>query len=197
MAKRTVGDWDGEGKREAGAAELGEALSALSKSMAAQAKELAARLMESGSSAPRVDGLGSGGGAGGGPPGSGGGGGGRPFGLRRGERAAVLPRPDALRGSGAAARGRHGDDAKAAKRWAEKLCRLLEAGRMDDVLGAAPARRGSRGTRQGGPLPVRAARQVAFWQCACPEEVEKATSARRHVGNRRFLATEIADAAEP
>ena len=97
----------------------------------------------------------------------------------------------------AAARGRHGDDAKAAKRWAEKLCRLLEAGRMDDVLGAAPPRRGSRGTRQGGPLPVRAARQVAFWQCACPEEVEKATSARRHVGNRRFLATEIADAAEP
>ena len=57
MAKRTVGDWDGEGKREAGAAELDEALSALSKSMAAQAKELAARLMESGSSAPRVDGL--------------------------------------------------------------------------------------------------------------------------------------------
>ena len=36
----------------------------------------------------------------------------------------------------AAARGRHGDDAKAAKRWAEKLCRLLEAGRMDDVLAA-------------------------------------------------------------
>ena len=57
MAKRTVGDWDGEGKREAGAAELDEALSALSKSMAALAKELAARLMESGSSAPRVDGL--------------------------------------------------------------------------------------------------------------------------------------------
>ena len=58
MAKRTVGDWDGEGKREvAEAAGLDEALSALSKSMAAQAKELAARLMESGSSAPRVDGL--------------------------------------------------------------------------------------------------------------------------------------------
>ncbi len=57
MAKRTVGDWDGEGKREAGAAALDEAPSALSKSMAAQAKELAARLMESGSSAPRVDGL--------------------------------------------------------------------------------------------------------------------------------------------
>ena len=57
MAKRTVGDWGGEGKREAGAAALDEALSALSKSMAAQAKELAARLMESGSSAPRVDGL--------------------------------------------------------------------------------------------------------------------------------------------
>ena len=71
MAKRTVGDWDGEGKREAGAAGLDEALSALSKSMAALsksmaalsksmaalAKELAARLMESGSSAPRVDGL--------------------------------------------------------------------------------------------------------------------------------------------
>ena len=54
MAKRTVGDWDGEGKREAGAAALDEALS---KSMAALAKELAARLMESGSSAPRVDGL--------------------------------------------------------------------------------------------------------------------------------------------
>ena len=57
MAKRTVGDWEGEGKREAGATGLDEALSALSKSMAAQAKELAARLMESGSSAPRVDGL--------------------------------------------------------------------------------------------------------------------------------------------
>ena len=36
----------------------------------------------------------------------------------------------------AAARSRHGDDAKAAKRWAEKLCRRLEAGRMDDVLAA-------------------------------------------------------------
>ena len=57
MAKRAVGDWDGEGKREAGAAGLDEAPSALSKSMAALAKELAARLMESGSSAPRVDGL--------------------------------------------------------------------------------------------------------------------------------------------
>ena len=62
----------------------------------------------------------------------------------------------------AAARSRHGDDAKAAKRWAEKLCRLLEAGRMDDVLGAPPPRRGSRGTRQGGPLPVRAARPDAL-----------------------------------
>ena len=36
----------------------------------------------------------------------------------------------------AAARGRHGDDAKAAKRWAEKLCRLLEEGRLDAVLTA-------------------------------------------------------------
>ena len=36
----------------------------------------------------------------------------------------------------AAARGRHGDDAKAAKRWAGKLCRRLEEGRMDDVLAA-------------------------------------------------------------
>ena len=32
--------------------------------------------------------------------------------------------------------GRHGNDAKAAKRWTEKLCRLLGEGRMDDVLAA-------------------------------------------------------------
>ena len=36
----------------------------------------------------------------------------------------------------AAARGRCGDDAKAAKRWAEKLCGLLKEGRADDVLAA-------------------------------------------------------------
>ena len=36
----------------------------------------------------------------------------------------------------AAARGRHRNDPKAAKRWAEKQCRRLEAGRMDDVLAA-------------------------------------------------------------
>ena len=39
-------------------------------------------------------------------------------------------------GPGEGAGGEAGDDAKAAKRWAEKLCRLLEAGRMDDVLAA-------------------------------------------------------------
>ena len=36
----------------------------------------------------------------------------------------------------AAARGRHRDDAAAAKRWAEELCRLLGEGRMDDALAA-------------------------------------------------------------
>ena len=36
----------------------------------------------------------------------------------------------------AAAQGRHRNDPKAAKRWAEKQCRRLEAGRMDDVLAA-------------------------------------------------------------
>ena len=36
----------------------------------------------------------------------------------------------------AAARGRWRDDAAAAKRWAEKLCRLLKEGRVNDVLAA-------------------------------------------------------------
>ena len=36
----------------------------------------------------------------------------------------------------AAAQARHRNDPKAAKRWAEKQCRRLEAGRMDDVLAA-------------------------------------------------------------
>ena len=37
-----------------------------------------------------------------------------------------------------AARARHGDDG-AARRWAEKLCKLLKAGRVDDVLAALRA----------------------------------------------------------
>ena len=38
-----------------------------------------------------------------------------------------------------AARGRHPDDGEAAKRWAEKQCRRLKAGRMDAVLEALRA----------------------------------------------------------
>ena len=63
----------------------------------------------------------------------------------------------------AAARGRHGDDAKAAKRWAEKLVPAARGGADGRRAGGAAApRRGRRGTRQGGPLPVRAARPDAL-----------------------------------
>ena len=112
---------------------------------------------------------GSGGGAGGGPPGSGGGGGGRPFGLRRGERAAVLRRPDALRGSGAvgdgdgAGQGSAGDGAlRLPVLREERASAGVAPGRrgVDDADGAADGERAGVGVllRGGGPAAERGGR---------------------------------------